>query len=398
MNLPSDLNRATYTQINKYMTEISRKKPWLVLMHHRMRTVSFAMMFGAIALHIEDKSYSLVSWLLFILVFLIYPHVQYVRACKAENAVDAEMKSLLVDSLLLGLAVAAVEFPLWITVSAMLGTLTNNSANKGWRGVSETVIALLVGALIGIIFFGFKFSPHTDWPTTLFCITGITGYLLAVNNFGFTRNVQLRLAREDLQHNEKELLAINETLLKNLREIDELQKKLTRQANRDTLTNLYNRHYLDTTLGRELARCKRGGKPLALIMIDIDNFKHINDTYGHQAGDAVLIQFGALLIGMARSEDVACRYGGEEFLLLMPIMSLEKARERAEELRAAFGNMIVTFGDLRLQATISIGISAYPGNASSADELIKCADNALYIAKNAGRNRVEISNDNSKQD
>ncbi len=366
------------------------KQPWLVSVHYRMRSAAFAMLFVAICLHIAGKDYSLVAWLLLGILFLIYPHVQYWRSCRAENPVNAEMNNLVVDSLLVGFVVAAIEFPLWIAFSAMLGVFTDNAANKGLRGVWETMIALPLGALIWVAVFGFKISSHTDWPVTLFCILGLTGYLLAVSNIGYARNVQLRLTREKLKLRENELLASNETLLKNLNQIDELRQQLHEQANRDPLTGLYNRRYLDSTLEREIARCKREGHPLSLIMIDIDHFKKINDTYGHLAGDEILISLGKILGGMARAGDVACRYGGEEFLVIMPNMSLDACLERAEELRVTFGHMVVAFGDFRLQVTLSIGIAVYPGHGISADELISCADRALYQAKHKGRNRVEV--------
>ena len=370
------------------MLETAKKKPWLIIIHHRMRTVSFALMYTAFGLHITGKNYSLIAWMMFALVFLIYPHLQYLRASRAENPIAAEMQSLFVDSILLGLCVAAIEYPLWITVTAMLGTLTNNSVNKGWRGVLETVLALSVSTVIGIILFGFKFSPETDWPTTVFCISGLMVYLVAVNSLSFTRNVQLRLTREKLKQHEKKLLIINTSLLKKLREIDGLQKELIKHANRDSLTNLYNRCYLDSKLERELVRCKREGTSLAMLMIDVDYFKEINDTYGHQAGDEMLIRLASLLSNTASAEEIVSRYGSEEFLLLLPTISLEKAKRRAEELRYTFSAMVVKLGEFRLKSTISIGIAVYPGNGTTANELIRCADRALYKAKNAGRNCV----------
>jgi diguanylate cyclase len=371
------------------MTERRKKQPWLVRMHHRMRAASFAMLFCASSLHMAGKDYSLVAWTLSGLLFLVYPHLQYWRAACARNPVETEMKSLLIDSILLGAFAAAMQFSLWLSFSAMLGTLTNNAANKGWRGVRETIAALLVGALTTALVVGLEFSPDTGWPTTLFCIVGLSGYLLAVGNTGFVRNLQLRRTREQLRQRETELLTANENLGRNLREIDALHEQLREQANRDPLTNLYNRRYLDSTLERELARCKREGQSLSLILIDIDHFKQINDTYGHQAGDEMLLRIAESLSGIARAGDVACRYGGEEFLLLMPTMTLDVALERAENLRTSFSALHVEFGDFHLQATMSIGISVYPGHATDADELIRSADRALYRAKQGGRNRIE---------
>jgi diguanylate cyclase (GGDEF)-like protein len=372
------------------MTTTKKKQHWLVRMDYRMRTFSFAMLFVATSLHLWNRHYSATDWLLLGALFLAYPHLQYWRALRAPKVVQAEMDNLLIDALFLGIFMASLGFPLWISFAAALGTLSNNATNKGWRGVTHTILVLLTGILISVGVNGFRWSPQTDWPTTLFCMFGLTIYLLAMGDIGFKRNLQLRLTREKLQRRETELLTANDTLKLNLREIDGLQEQLREQANRDPLTGLYNRRYLDSTLERELARCKRSGQPLSLILIDVDHFKRLNDTYGHQAGDKVLIRLGTILGRMARAGDVACRYGGEEFLMLMPTMPLETALERAEELRAIFGAMVVPFGDFRLQTTLSIGISVYPGHGISGDELIRVADHALYQAKNAGRNRVVL--------
>lgn len=372
------------------MDQNPKKLPWIVRIHHRMRAISFALLFVAIAMHIWGKEYGHAAWALLTLQFLVYPHLQYWRACRAANPVAAELHNLTVDSALIGVWIAALGFPLWIAFSASTGTLFNNAGNRGRRGILTASLALAGGALSWIAVAGFKLSPDTDWPVTLFCVVGLTAYLLAMGNIGFIRNRQLRLTREKLQFGEKAMLQANENLTSRLREIDQLQEQLREQANHDPLTGLYNRRYLDNTLERELARCKREGLPLALIMIDIDHFKRVNDTYGHQAGDEVLKTLGAMLSTMARAEDVACRYGGEEFLMLLPKMPPGSAMERAEKLRASFAAVTVPFGEFRLQTSLSIGIAIYPGHGKSADLLIQCADRAMYRAKHEGRNRVAV--------
>lgn len=156
------------------------------------------------------------------------------------------------------------------------------------------------------------------------------------------------------------------------------------------MTGLYNRRYLDTTLARELARCERDGQPLSLMLIDIDHFKLVNDRHGHPAGDAVLKMLAAMLNEQARSGDVACRYGGEEFLLVLPNMPQDIALVRAEQWRADFAVATVLFDSLPLQATLSVGVATYPYHGNSPEELILCADRALYRAKSEGRNRVVL--------
>ncbi|MBI4987795.1 MAG: diguanylate cyclase [Rhodocyclales bacterium] len=189
---------------------------------------------------------------------------------------------------------------------------------------------------------------------------------------------------------ENDLKETNAMLQHQLDEIHRLQEELREQAVRDGLTNLFNRRYLDETLERELARAKREGYPLSLVMIDIDHFKKLNDTYGHQAGDKVLRELAGLLWGNIRTEDVPCRYGGEEFLVLLPRMPLDVALERAEDWRKTLQATRVPFGDFQLEATISCGLSAYPDHARTPDDLIRCCDDALYKAKHHGRNRCEI--------
>jgi len=189
---------------------------------------------------------------------------------------------------------------------------------------------------------------------------------------------------------EDSLRAANKQLTQQIEEIQRLQAALQEQAVRDSLTGLFNRRYLDETLEREIARAKREGHPLALAMLDVDHFKRLNDTYGHPAGDQVLAALGTLLREDTRAEDVPCRYGGEEFLVLMPHISLESAQERAEQWRRRFAELVIRHGELSLQTTISVGVAAYPQHGHAANELTQCADLALYLAKHDGRNRVVV--------
>lgn len=171
-----------------------------------------------------------------------------------------------------------------------------------------------------------------------------------------------------------------------------LQETLRHQSIRDPLTGLYNRRYLEESLGRELARCERRDLPLAVIMLDLDKFKLLNDRYGHEGGDAVLSALGRVLESNSRSEDVACRYGGEEFILILPEMDLKAATQRAEQIRAEVAGMSVRHLKHEISGiTVSIGVAIYPAHASGAGLLKRLADEALYRAKRDGRNRVEIA-------
>jgi len=140
-----------------------------------------------------------------------------------------------------------------------------------------------------------------------------------------------------------------------------------------------------------LALAERGRHPISVIMGDLDHFKAVNDQYGHQAGDEVLRVFGGLMKQQARASDIYCRYGGEEFLLILPKMPEASAIERAEQLRAAMAAAPVICGACAIAMTASFGVATYPRDGRTGDELIAAADGALYAAKAAGRNRVNVS-------
>ncbi len=173
-----------------------------------------------------------------------------------------------------------------------------------------------------------------------------------------------------------------------LAEIEHLQAQLREQAIRDPLTHLFNRRYLQETLEREMARSRREHSPLAVVMMDIDHFKRLNDTYSHAAGDRMLQALADLLRQYSRGGDVACRYGGEEFLMVLPKAGLEDACRRAEHWRRAFAALRVPYEEHTLQATLSLGVACYPLHADNPTELIHVADVALYAAKSNGRNQV----------
>ena len=172
-------------------------------------------------------------------------------------------------------------------------------------------------------------------------------------------------------------------------ELKRALQDLQEQAITDPLTGLLNRRYLREYLPRELTRARRNGASLAVIMIDIDLFKRVNDTFGHEAGDFVLREFGALLGSHIRGSDVACRFGGEEFVLVLPDASLEGAREKAESFRASVKKLDLQYRNEPIgRITASFGVALFPAHAEDADSLIRAADEALYQAKNAGRDRV----------
>jgi diguanylate cyclase (GGDEF)-like protein len=171
-----------------------------------------------------------------------------------------------------------------------------------------------------------------------------------------------------------------------------LNQRLREQAIRDPLTGLYNRRFMEESMQRELARAIRLGQPLGIILFDIDHFKNYNDRFGHDAGDRVLNSLGDLVLTRVRSSDIACRYGGEEFLIVLPDTPEEVVLERANQLRQEINHLTLGMSDHLLhQITISAGVAVYPSHSDQVAILVKQADRALYHAKNNGRNRVELA-------
>jgi diguanylate cyclase (GGDEF)-like protein len=184
-----------------------------------------------------------------------------------------------------------------------------------------------------------------------------------------------------------------------LEQIDwQTQKLIEREAQlrelsiRDPLTGLFNRRYLEEVLALEMFRATRKEYPIGIIMADIDHFKRFNDIHGHVAADAVLVQVGNFLRAHVRSSDATCRYGGEEFILILPEASQEVTQMRAEHLREGVRSLHVQFEGQTLEAvTLSLGVAVFPVHGLTYDELLKAADAALYRAKRNGRDRVDVA-------
>jgi diguanylate cyclase (GGDEF)-like protein len=171
-----------------------------------------------------------------------------------------------------------------------------------------------------------------------------------------------------------------------------LREVLRSQSIRDPLTGLFNRRYMEESLEREVRRAARNNESVTLIMLDIDHFKQFNDTFGHQAGDTLLRGLGDFLSQRTRGQDVACRYGGEEFVLILAGASADDGSKRAELLRQELKQLTVQHaGQVLGRISISIGISAFPGHGTTAEELLRTADQALYRAKAEGRDRIVVA-------
>lgn len=189
---------------------------------------------------------------------------------------------------------------------------------------------------------------------------------------------------------ENQLTAANRELQIQLEENERLRAQLQDQAIRDPLTGVFNRRYFTEALESETARAARENTSFSLIILDVDHFKKVNDTYGHKCGDLVLKSLASFLVENTRRSDIVCRFGGEEFVILMPDAAVDDARERAELFRKKFEGLLHSYEDKRIRATFSVGIASFPIHAGSGESLLVAADEALYRSKVGGRNRVSV--------
>jgi diguanylate cyclase (GGDEF)-like protein len=199
-------------------------------------------------------------------------------------------------------------------------------------------------------------------------------------------------ARTGLRYGVDELSHIARAIDEAAEGLERLLNLLREQTIHDPLTSLYNRRFLDESLKQELGKAQRNGKPVGVIMIDIDHFKKINDTHGHGIGDAVLVAVAKALLDNVRTGDIVCRFGGEEFAIVLPGANLNITKGRAEALRSLVEQLNLE----HLQApvgrvTISLGAAVFPDHGTDEEALLRSADAALYAAKASGRNRTAVA-------
>lgn len=263
--------------------------------------------------------------------------------------------------------------------SAPLSSHNLFASNDCWalrRGRSHFVNDACSGLLC-------KHINHNQFPAESLCIPMVAqGEALGMLYLSSPESGQLTQVKQQLALTVAERISLS---LANVK----LRETLHNQSVRDPLTGLFNRRYMAESLELELYRCDRQQQPLALIVLDIDYFKRFNDTFGHKAGDLVLQKLAQVLQDSIRKSDVACRYGGEEFTLILPETTLEVACQRAEQLRQEVKLLKLQYNQQLLSnITLSLGVACFPENGHTPEELLRAADAALYRAKKEARDRV----------
>ncbi len=261
-----------------------------------------------------------------------------------------------------------IEGDVYSTYSTFNNGVQARYKNRGWMGVPM----IISDRVIGMLAFDKNVPNFYTQEQSQFALAFAAQAAIAIENARLYSDAQKELT---------EKIEAEGKLLK-------LQKELEEQAIRDSLTGLYNRRFLDETLSRELSRAERDKYSVSIVMLDLDQFKLFNDTYGHDVGDMMLKQLGKLLSSQVRAGDIACRFGGEEFVVVMPKASLSVAKQRANDWRMKFESQILIHEGEVLNATLSAGVAVYPLHGTTSDEIIRKADQAMYAAKAAGRNLV----------
>ncbi|VVN31362.1 putative diguanylate cyclase DgcC [Pseudomonas fluorescens] len=303
-------------------------------------------------------------WGLMLFNGVLWPHVAYQWARRSPVPYHAEHRNLMIDAFLGGLWVAAMQFNPLPSAATLAMMAMNNVAIGGLRFMLAGTVAQILGIGVGFVVFAPTFIPETSQWQLYACLPLLCLYPLALGWICFRQATTLG-------RHKRELLALSRT---------------------DSLTGLLNHGAWKDQLEVEFQRCKRRDHGGAIALIDIDHFKTINDTYGHVAGDTVLRQLSKMLNQNLRAADVAGRYGGDEFCVILPDVALESAAAVMDALRDRFATLGYEQNPA-LKVSLSIGLAAFNPAHTDATLWLNDADQALYEAKTTGRNRVICSGD-----
>ncbi|MEI6181001.1 MAG: GGDEF domain-containing protein [Chloroflexales bacterium] len=349
----------------------------------------------AIHRRLEHRQARLLTWMLLFIILFSTTALFVLLIFNPHHEPQIRQYAMLISGLMAFFTVAyLLNRAGYYTIAAML--LVFSAIVAPWASVVldpsvlEGDFVPLTYELLSVLLSSILLPTYITIALAVLQFAGLTSVLLlssatpSFNWFSFLAFIFLTsvlsiLANNIIQRNMRQIdaqahqLALNEVRLQEL-------------SVRDHLTSLFNPRHLEATLEREIQRAARTQQPLGVIMMDVDHFKRVNDTLGHAAGDVVLRELGQFLARQVRRSDVACRYAGDEFLLILPETSRETAKERAEQLRNGVKEL-----PLPVAITISIGVAIFPEDGTTSETILKSADTALYQAKRAGRDHVTVS-------
>jgi diguanylate cyclase len=330
---------------------------------HRLRMLGLGTGVLSVASVLHQNGASTWTWLALLLNGFAWPHVAYWLARRSDDPQRAELRNLTIDSAMGGAWIAVMQFN--VLPSALLAVML--SADKvgigGWAFLRRTATAQVLACVATSALLGFAFRPESTMPNILWSLPFLAAYPIAISNAAF---------------------ALGRTAARLNRQLDRLNRT-------DILTGLWNRMHWEEAAAAELARSRRHGRHAALLLLDIDGFKAINDDHGHPVGDVVMRRVGAILGTELRKSDTPARFGGDEFGVVLadtgggtgPLEVAERIRRLVEDTR------FVEAPDLR--CTISIGVTVVQPPLADVAAWIGCTDRALYRAKRSGRNCVVVA-------
>lgn len=347
-------------------------------MNRRNRTLHFILLAWATGSHMYTIATPAWQWGLLVAVFLIYPQIAYfiARRLPAERQRHAEVRNMLFDGFCFGLWSALTGFPLWLTFTFFMGVSTNLMIFASFKGYLKACGIFVFGMLMAQLLRPAPVQFETSLVTTALCMFTLCLFMLSVGRDAYLRATSLHSHRTQLR---KQLYA-NQAL----------QAQLSDQATKDPLTGLFNRRQLEIALQEVLRDAPSTHSQAALVLVDIDYFKEINDNHGHTAGDEVLLTVAQELQKSSRDCDLAIRYGGDEFLLIFKNITAKQALLRVEAICQRVSAIEFKTQGRSFFTTLSCGIALTPQDAKDKDSLIQCADIALYQAKNKGRNGASL--------
>lgn len=325
---------------------------------HRMRTLGLALGSLCVASVLQLHDAALGWWLALLCNALAWPHVAWWLARRSKGPRDAEMRNLMFDSALGGMWVAAMHFNLLPSVLIVTMLAVDKVSVGGAALVMRTFMLQAVVCALTWALLGFPLDLVTPMRVVVACMPFLAVYPISISNLAFV------LASRVAQQN----------------------RRLEEMGRTDGMTALANRRKLFAVADAELARHRRTGRPLALLMVDIDRFKRINDRFGHPAGDEVLCGVADVLRNCCRASDTPARYGGDEFVVVLPETNLHGAEEVALRIRNHLDALEFERAP-GLRCTVSVGAAEASLDITDVDEWIQHADSALYRAKGAGRDR-----------